>query len=182
MAHERGNLCGQIWMEGRAPLRDRDFTRFRRRRRRNDPFGFRGGVLPAKFFHIKQQEYAGHDQERTDPFQKPTGVAQKLNRALPEVFRIPGRLRHLESLAAPGSPPTAGKTEGMIHRALAGGAFAIGGRDLQCALESTGRIVAFIASDLEIQQLKRDWQWRRTPTVGNANWIWRRRNGDLPTR
>src|SRR5205807_561598 len=30
--------------------------------------------------------------------------------------------------------------------------------------------------------LERDWQWRRAPTVGNANWIWRRRNGDLPSR
>src|SRR5438874_693764 len=37
----------------------------------------------GEIFHIKQQEYAGHDQERTDPFQKPTGVAQNLNRALP---------------------------------------------------------------------------------------------------
>src|SRR5437868_8916649 len=44
----------------------------------------------------------------------------KFESCFPEVFRIPGRLRHLESLAAPGSPPTAGKTEGMIHRALAG--------------------------------------------------------------
>src|SRR5512133_3590929 len=92
------------------PLRDRNFTRFRRRRRRNDPFGFRGAILPAEFFHIKQKEHAGHDQERTDPFQEPAGVAQNLNRALPEILRIPRRLRHLEGLAAPGSPPSARKT------------------------------------------------------------------------
>src|SRR5438874_7562002 len=164
-----------------SPLRDCNFAPLRCRRRRNDPFGFRGGVLPAKFFHIKQQEHAGHDQERTDPFQKPTGVPQNLNRALSEILRIPRCLRHLEGKAAPGSPPTARKTEGMIHPALAGGAIALGGRDPQCALESSGRIVAFIARDLEIQQLERDWQWGRTPTVGNANWIWQRRNGDLPT-
>ena len=57
------------------PLGDRNFTLFRSRRRRNNPFGFRGSVLPPKFFHIKQQEHAGHNQERTDPFQEPAGVA-----------------------------------------------------------------------------------------------------------
>ena len=129
----------------RAPLRDSNFTDFGRRRRRNDPFGFRGGVLPPEFFHIKQQEHAGHHQERTDPFQEPTGVAQNLNRALSEILRIPRRLRHLEGLAAPGSPPTARKTEGTIHPALAGGTIALGGRDAQRALESSRRIVAFIA-------------------------------------
>ena len=155
-----------------SPLRDCNFAPLRCRRRRNDPFGFRGGVLSSKFFHIKQKEHAGHDQERTDPFQEPAGIAQNLNRALPEVLRIPRRLRHFECLAAPGSPPIARKTEGMIHPALTGGAIALGGRDSHCALESSGRIVAFIARDLEIQQFECDWQWDRTPTVRNANWIW----------
>src|SRR5437763_502876 len=176
----RSQKAAEISMKRRA-LRDRNFTRFRRRRGRNDPFGFRGGVLPAKFFHIEQQEHTGHNQERTDPLQEPARVPQNLNRALTEILGIPRRLRHLEGLAALGSPPTAGKTEGMIHPALAGGAIALGGRDPQRALETSGRIAAFIARDLEIQQLERDWQWRRTPTVGNANWIWQRRNGDLPT-
>src|SRR5207302_6233491 len=70
----------------------------------------------------------------------------------------------------------------MIHPALAAGAIALGGRDPERAFESSGRIAAFIARDLELHQLERDWQRRRAPTVGNANWIWGRRNGDLPTR
>src|SRR6266481_8970854 len=84
----RGTYAAKIRMKD-APLRDRNFTRFRSRRRRNDPFGFRGSVLPPKFFHVKQQEHAGHVQVRTDPFQEPTEVAENLNRSLPEILRIP---------------------------------------------------------------------------------------------
>src|SRR5438067_8571253 len=69
----------------------------------------------------------------------------------------------------------------MIHPAMPGGAIALGGRDPERALESSPGVTAFIARDLELHQFERDWQWGRAPTVGNANWIWRRRNGDLPT-
>jgi hypothetical protein len=44
-------------------LRHHNFTRFRSGRRCNNPIGFRGGVLPPEFFHVKQKEDAGYYQE-----------------------------------------------------------------------------------------------------------------------
>src|ERR1700704_5774875 len=106
-----------------------------------------------EFLHVKEHEDSRDDEERANPFQEPARIAQNLDGALSEVFRVPGSLRHFEGEPGPGAPPFAGVIERVVHPALPGAGLTFRAGHVDGALEARGTITAFVALHFEIDQL-----------------------------